>query len=213
MLRRIIHCLLFLTLVCALSGCIFFRLSRVLVQLKTPNQYLKVNFEQQVFKAALLQKIIYLSDIESIIGRKTTKSESDYFFFKFKKTKINDRLPWVIKFWVDKKKLITRFELPEKLTTIIGNRVIFNCIKAIGYAEISIGKKRIYLTSKDKIMLSQINQLLGKPIKQINSTSIYNFVSGKTHFNVHIQSKQELIQSLLISANGYSIEMDFSLLK
>jgi len=213
MLRRIFHYLLLTTIICVLSGCIFFRLSRVLVQLKTPEQYLDVKFEDPVFKARLLQRIIYLSDIETILGKKTSKSDDGYFYLKFKKKDLNDRVPWVIKFWIDSKNLITDFELPKKLTSIITNEVIYNGIKAIGYAEISIGKKRIYLSLNDLVSYAQINQLLGKPLKKIDSISHFNFSSGKTLFNVLVKNETENIQQILITANNHSIEINFNLPK
>jgi hypothetical protein len=207
-MKKIIQITFILLLLSLLNGCIFFRLSRVLVQLKTPENYINVDLKKEKFNGVILQKIIYLKDIETILGRKSSKHKDGYYFLKFIKKVHNDRTPWFIKMWTDKKGLINQFELPQKLTEVLGNKIIYNAFKAIGYAEVSIGKKRIYLKMNDKIFISQIDKLLGKPASQKNNSFIYHFYSGETLFKVSVNHKNEILTNALISTNGYSVSLN-----
>jgi hypothetical protein len=188
------------------SGCIFIRLSRVLVQMKTPEEELVVDLNAIPFAAELKNPIVLLSDVETLLHRKAVPCK-DYFRLEFEKSGPQDREPWGINFWCDKGQRIQKFEMPPRLSQIMGNRFIMSAIEAIGYAEVSIGKRRIYMNLRHFVRRDQALELMGKPFEEKDDHLIYKFGEDEGAFVVTMVGK-ELLSQVVMEANGYGLEVE-----
>lgn len=194
----------------ALSGCIFFRLSRYLVQMKDPEIYLSYDLSQRPFVAELLEPVVLLSDIETLLKKKAKVGEGDARDFVFEKAGIADRKPWAFRVWVNKKNKIVKFQLPHRFSTILGNDFIVEGMRSVGYAEVSINKKRVYLEIGALISKSQMLELMGEPKSQKNEKIYYVFDENKTAMNIEMILADHHIQKVVLESNGYSLEATFS---
>lgn len=164
-----------LSILLSCSGCIFIRLSRVLVQMKEPERHLEVNLEQHPFKARWLHPIVLLSDVETLLSKRAIP-EGDHVLLKFQKSGPQDREPWGIRLWVDSQQRITHFEMPKRLGLVLGNDFIMRAIEAVGRAEVSIGKRRIYMDLKAEVEESQVLSLMGRAMTE--ETTEGRFIQG-----------------------------------
>jgi hypothetical protein len=199
-----------LCLMLGLSGCIFLRLSRYLVQMKDPEIYLKYDLTQTPFVAELLEPVVFLSDIETLLKKKANVGEGNIRDFVFEKGGKVDRKPWAFRVWVDKKKRIVQFQLPHRFSTILGNDFIVEGMRSVGYAEVSIRKKRVYLEIGALISKAQMLELMGEPKSQAGDQMSYVFDEDKTPMNIEMTLENDLIQLVLLESNGYSLEATFS---
>lgn len=191
-----------------LTGCVFLRLSRVLVQMKEPSRYLVVSSSNNFYEAKLVRPVFYISDIEYLLGKKLNynRNKGNY-YLEYSKKDLKDRKPWRILFWEDKHKKMIQFRLPNKLTEVIGNEIIQRGIAAVGHAEVSISNRTVYMKMKANITLEQTISLMGEPVKKIKSKYHFDFYSDNTFFNAVISYKNQFVNHVHISANGYYLDL------
>lgn len=201
---------LLLCLMLALSGCIFLRLSRYLVQMKDPEIYLSYDINSTPFVAELLEPVVLLSDIETLLKKKAKLAEGNARDFVFEKGGKADRKPWAFRVWVNQRNKIIKFQLPYRFSTILGNNFILEGMRSVGYAEVSIHKKRVYLEIGSMISKSQMLELMGEPKSQKEDKMYYVFDENKTAMNIEMTLEEDYIEKVLLESNGYSLEATFS---
>jgi hypothetical protein len=191
------------------SGCVFLRLSRVLVQMKEPERFLEVDQNHTGFKASLLSPIILLTDLEFVFGKKAVW-DGEAWKMTFEKMGPQDRQPWGVRFWVNDKKQLMAFQLPQKLSGVLGHEFVMKAIEAIGRGEVSIGKRRVYMDLQARVTEDQVLQLMGAP-KSIETaaskkTWLYEFGESKNPFmvSIHVSKSVDLV---VMDTNGYGIEV------
>ncbi|MBF0196366.1 MAG: hypothetical protein HQL32_01580 [Planctomycetes bacterium] len=176
--------------------------------MKEPRENLLILEEKPAFKAQFKQPIALLSDLELILGRKAQRNEDQGYSFIFQKEKISDRLPWQFNVWVDKQNRVTSFRFPKRLTKILGNHVLLDGIRAVGYCEVSINKKTLYLEMKERVSREQMLELLGAPQKQKENHYNFDFISGESKLLIEIKCDHD-IEWLRMSCNNYSLDLSF----
>jgi hypothetical protein len=83
-------------------------------------------------------------------------------------------------------------------------------MRSVGYAEVSIRKKRVYLEIGALISKAQMLELMGEPKSQAGDQMSYVFDEDKTPMNIEMTLENDLIQLVLLESNGYSLEATFS---
>jgi hypothetical protein len=189
-----------------LSSCIFVRLSRVLVQMKAPELHLKVDLEKESFDAELLKPIVLMSDLEWLLGRKGIQDD-DHVKLVFKKMGPQDRHPWMLKFELDSKSRIRRVQLPQRLTTVMGNDFVMRAIEAIGRAEVSILKRRVAMKLEHHVRWSQISELMGAPMTQTKNKWVYQFGEKASAFVVTVTGDAS-VDGVRLEASGYGANVE-----
>lgn len=192
----------------ALSGCLFFRLSRVLVQMKEPYRYIEVDLDAEVFRGKLKEPVVYLSDVETIVGIDALAS-GNHWVFEFEKLGPSDREPWSVFFWTTERGKVDEFALPPRVTSILGNTWVMSGIKAVGKAEVSIRKRRVFLNIQEKLLKSQVLELLGEPSKREGENWIYQFGSMDQPMMLSLVMSEEGAKSLLMSSGKLSAMFKF----
>jgi hypothetical protein len=177
--------------------------------MKEPERHLSVHEDHRVFRADLLSPIILLSDLEFIFSKKAIW-DGEAWRISFKKIGPQDRQPWGVKLWTNDKKQLIRFQLPQKLSEILGNEFVMRAIEAIGRGEVSIGKRRVYMNLKALVTEKQVLQLMGSP-KEIeegptNKIMFYEFGQLNNPFSVSIKITDS-VNSVVMETNGYGIEV------
>jgi hypothetical protein len=197
-----------IVLLASLSGCLFLRLSRVLVQMKEPYRFLEVDLESDSFHGTLVEPVVYLKDLETIIGFKAEPKEGCW-LFEFKKLGISDREPWSFLVWTTKKGRVQAFELPARVTAILGNPWVMSGIRAVGKAEVSIREKRVFLEVEEGLTSSQVLELLGKPTERSGHVWTYQFGSVQQPMIIQLEVEGEEAKSLLMSSGKLSASFTF----
>ena len=199
--------LLFVTLMA--SGCVFLRLSRVLVQMKEPERFLAVDEDHRLFKASLLSPVILLTDLEFVFGKKALW-DGEAWSMTFEKLGPQDRQPWGVRFWLNSKKQLIAFQLPQKLSEVLGHEFVMSAIEAIGRAEVSIGKRRVYMALQASVSEEQVLKLMGAPkdksVSSFQKTLRYEFGNAESLFvaSIHVS---ESVDEVIMETNGYGIEV------
>ena len=178
--------------------------------MKDPEIYLKYDLEKIPFVGELLEPVVLLSDIETLMKKKAKLGEGNARDFVFKKSGPQDRQPWAFRVWVNHKNKIVQFQLPSRFSTILGNKFIIEAMKSVGYAEISINKKRVYLDIGALISKAQMLELMGKPKIMTDNKMSYVFDEDKTAMSITMTLKEKNVDRILLEANGYSLEAIFS---
>jgi hypothetical protein len=195
-------------LLLSLSGCLFFRLSRVLVQMKEPFRFLEVDLESDTFHGKLVEPIVYLKDLEAIVGLKPI-AKKGHWVFKFEKMGPSDREPWSFLVWTDKRDRLTAFELPPRVTSILGNRWVMSGIRAIGKSEVSIRQRRVFLEVEERLTKSQIKDLLGEPTLKKLENWVYHFGSESQPLILDLDMTSKGVRSMLMSSGKLSASFMF----
>jgi len=191
-----------------LSGCMFLRLSRVLVQMKEPSRFLDANLTGKSFHGKLREPVVYLADIEAIVGLKAQKRD-DHWCFEFRKLGPSDREPWYFLVWTHEKGRVTAFELPPRVTTILGNPWVMSGIAAIGRAEVSIRQRRVFLKVEEVLTVAQVLELLGQPIETEPKRWVYRFGSPDQPMVLELQMAPTGAEHLLMSSGKLSAYFTF----
>lgn len=193
-----------------LSGCIFFRLSRVLVQMKEPERYLEVDLEAERFDATLVHPVVLLGDVEFLLSKTASTMGDDHKAFIFAKNGPSDRLPWKFEVKLDGRERITAFLLPPRLSSVLGNAFIMRGIEAVGRAEVSIGKRTVYMTMKESLSKEQVLQLFGAPEGEEGGFLRYSFGSGEGALKVHFELLDSgRAKAMLMSSGRNHLDMKF----
>lgn len=177
--------------------------------MKDPEIYLTYNLTDSPFIAKLNEPIVYLSDIETLMKKPAIVGEDGRREFVFEKSGIQDRQPWKFTAWLDKKKRISSFQLPSRMSKILGNKFIIEGMRSIGYAEVSIGKKRIYLMVSSDFLKSQILELMGAPNQATPEKLSYLFDEEKTPMKVDIHVEGDQVKKVFLESNGFSLDARF----
>jgi hypothetical protein len=202
-----LNLVLLTTMTFCLTGCVFIRLSRVLVQMKHPEHYLFVDLKKIPFDAVLVDPIVKLSDLEWLLGKKGQFFDDGAVSFEFKKTGPQDRHPWSLLLWTDAKSRIRRFQTPERLSVVMGNEFLMRSIEAIGKAEVSIRERRVYMVVTHEVQWQQILELMGLPMKRDRGRWRYRFGEEKESFSVTIEGGA-MVNRVFMEANHYGIDVD-----
>ena len=173
--------------------------------MKTPEDELVVDLKVMPFCAQFKNPVVLLSDIETLLRRKAVAQESGW-KMEFKKNGPQDREPWGILFWLDQQKRIEKFQLPLRLSEVMGNDFIMRAIEAMGLAEVSIGKCRIYMSLNHPIRRNQVLELMGRPSEEKLDRLNYLF-GGEDDALVVTVMGRENISAMVIEANGYGLEV------
>lgn len=176
--------------------------------MKFPHQYIDFQYEDGRLKGDVLQPVALLSDIETIMGQKATHVKEKHYTFKFTKEVKKDRNPWFIHLWVNKKNQIVGFQFPRKLGKVFGKEVLINAIRAVGYAEVSIRKKTVYLKMKDTISRKQVIELMGASTSVDKDILKYHYKNGEAIFYTDFIFKEHLKLAKMYS-NGFNLEVSF----
>jgi len=177
--------------------------------MKEPERYLKYDLKQRPFLAELLEPVVLLSDIETLLKKKATHQPDGAIDFVFEKAGVQDRKPWAFRIWVDQQQRLNKFQLPYRFSEILGNDFIVEGMRAVGYTEVSINKRRAYLAIASEISKTQMLELMGAPATQAKDSMSYRFDEDKTVLNISMLLVGEQIKSALLEANGYSLEVTF----
>lgn len=189
-----------------MTGCVFLRFSRVLVQMKQPERFLRVDLEQVPFDAVLNRPIVLLSDLEWLLGEKGQLTTGGAIAFAFKKSGPQDRLPWTLLLWVDERSRVCRFQVPERLSLVMGNEFLMRSIEAIGKAEVSVGQRRVYMSVEGDVYWRQIEELMGLPMRKEPGRWCYRFGEADESFSVTIEGAS-VVERVLMEANHYGIDV------
>ena len=203
---RSLNLVLLAVMTFCLTGCVFIRLSRVLVQMKQPERYLFVDLKKIPFDAVLVDPIVKLSDLEWLLGKKGHLLDDCVLSFEFKKTGPQDRHPWSLLFWTDAQSRIRRIQTPERLSVVMGNEFLMRSIEAIGKAEVSIRKRRVYLAVSHEVQWQQILELMGSPLKKEPGRWCYRFGEKIESFSVTIEG-EATVGRVVMEANHYGVEV------
>lgn len=173
--------------------------------MKTPEDELLVDLKISPFCAQFKNPVVLLSDVETLLRSKAVAHEAGW-RMEFKKSGPQDREPWGIIFWLDAHQRIEKFQLPLRLSEVLGNEFIMRAIEAVGRAEVSIGKGRIYMDLNFNVQKKQVLELMGKPFEEQLDRLIYHFGEEDNVLRVMVRGK-ESINAMVIEANGYGLEV------
>ena len=80
-------------------------------------------------------------------------------------------------------------------------------IEAIGKAEVSIGKRRIYMTVNHNVQWQQISELMGLPMHKETGRWYYRFGEELGSFSVTIEG-EAMVRRVIMEANHYGVDVE-----
>jgi hypothetical protein len=110
-----------------------------------------------------------LSDVETLLSKKA-KPLGGAYLLSFSKLGPQDRMPWGIRLWLDDKMRVSAFEMPQKLSEVMGNDFILAAIEAIGRAQVSVSQRKVYMKLRSEVLGEQVLRLMGEPYRLIKKS-------------------------------------------
>lgn len=189
-----------------LSGCVYLRLSRALVQLKYPEENLGIEEKDGTMYLKLLNPMVQTGDLSALFGVPPKKTGERQYQYTFSKKGASDRLPWDINMWADDKDRISRMEVPPMVYRIFGKETILDGIRALGYSTASIRKRTLYLSMTRCVSMADVEELMGKPPVSSGEKRVYAFDYAGSVLRISF-SGNNLLRMAVLESGANTVEI------
>lgn len=198
-----------LSLFCfSLSGCLFWRLHRTVIQCRDTDRYFRFSEQEERFKGELSTPLLFAQDLIELTGIKPEISSPHSYTYTFSKQNAKDRSDWTFEIYTNEEDKISAFSLPPAMLRELGKDFLIHTISDLGEGEISLRKKTFTVQLQDSLEWTQIDKLLGEAQKINTHIRRYPFSSAGQSLGVEIEGLEKP-QRAFIQLNSYKIALVF----